>query len=94
MRLPATAWYVFGLLVAAAIAESAITYVPEARAAGDGILAIASGLACVAGMCAVYLTVLKRRNPLSPIFGSKRAAAIALGLAAILAVVVIFGVIG
>jgi hypothetical protein len=86
MRLLATAWYSFGLLVVAAVAESATTYVPSAQAMGDWILAVTSGLAAFAGLGATCLAVFRKRKPQSPIFQSKAASTIALSLAAVLTV--------
>jgi len=94
MRLVATVWYVFGLLVLAAIAESATTYAPSAQDLGDRIRAITTGFAVLAGVGASGLSILRKRRPQLPIFESKRASRVAFGFAGVLTVVVLFGVIG
>jgi len=88
------AWYVFGLLVVAAIAESATTYVPSAQAMGDRMLTITTWFAILAGTVAGGLSVFQRRRPQSQMFQSKSALAVAVGISVLLTVVVLFGLIG
>ena len=95
MRLVATVWYVFLVLVLAAIAQSATTYVPSAQVLGDRMLTITMrGFAVLAGLGASGLSIFRKLKPQSSIFESKRASRVALGFAGVLTVVVLFGVIG
>ena len=94
MRIVGTAWYLFGLLVAAALLESAITYAPSARPMGNVILGVTVVFAGVFGLGATGLTIRRRRNPESQIFQSKSASIVAACVAAIMTLIVLFGVVG
>jgi isoprenylcysteine carboxyl methyltransferase (ICMT) family protein YpbQ len=89
-----TAWYLFGLLTFAALAQSAITYAPSERGTANVILGIIALLAVFVGLGAVWLTVKRKQTPESGIFHSKRASNITLCIAGILTLFVLLVVVG
>jgi Na+/phosphate symporter len=94
MRIVGIAWYLFGLLVAAALLESAITYAPSARHMGNVILGATVVFAGVFGLGATWLTIKRKRNPESQVFRSKPASIVAMCVAVIMTLIVLFGVVG
>jgi hypothetical protein len=94
MKLVGIAWYLFGLLVVAALLESAITYAPTAQHMGNVILRVTVVLAGVFGLGATWLTVKRKRNPDNQIFHSKSVSIVVMSVAAIMTLVVLLGVVG
>lgn len=94
MRIIGTAWYLFGLLVVAALFESAITYAPSAQHMGNVMLGVTVVLAGVFGLGASWLTIKRRRHPESHVFRSKSASIVAICAAAIMTFIVLVGVVG
>jgi hypothetical protein len=94
MKLVGIAWYLFGLLVVAALLESAITYAPTAQHTGNVILCATVVLAGLCGLGATWLTVKRKKNPDNQIFHSKSVSFVVVSLAVILTLVVLFGVVG
>lgn len=94
MRIVGTAWYLVGLLIVSALLESAITYVPSAQHMGNVVLWATVVLAGVFGLGATWLTVKRKRNPDNQIFHSKPVSIVAVSVAAIMTLIVLFGVVG
>lgn len=94
MRILGIAWYLFGLLVVAALLESAITYVPTTPHTGNVILGATVLLACVFGLGATWLTVKRKRNPDNQIFHSKSVLIVVMSVATIMTLIVLFGIVG
>jgi len=94
MKIVVTSWYLFGLMVVAALLESAITYAPSAQSMANIVLGATVGISAVSGLIAIWLTIKRKRSPESPVFHSKPASIVAMCVAGIATLVVLFGVVG
>ncbi|MEI7901756.1 MAG: hypothetical protein WCK89_16000 [bacterium] len=89
-----TLWYLCVMFLAALGCASAITVAPGGEAATGVAMAVLLGLAALCAGAALLLQRRFRRNPESVIFKSKTVSAIGIGIAAILTLLLLLGVIG
>lgn len=94
MLLVATCWYLCGLFLIALACASLITVAPGGETAMAVAMVLLLAFASAAGLFAVLLNVKFRRTPHAPIFKSRLLARFAVGVAIVLTLVVISGVIG
>jgi hypothetical protein len=87
--------YFCGLFLVAGLGLSAMTVIPEeAGHAKDIIALVLAGMSLVSGIAALALGRFHKRHPESAIFKSKRLERVSIGVAVILTLVVLFGVVG
>jgi len=94
MLLIRTLWCLCVMFLTALGCASAVTVAPGGETAMGVVMAVLPGLGAVCAGAALLLHRRFRRNPEAVIFKSKTVSAIGIGVAAILALLLLLGVMG